>query len=584
MDSKTFLENYKKIYAEYIAFIDGGINKNVLKAEEIVSEYLTEVEARNYSLKSYKAKIIRNEQEHLQNDNDIMETSNVTLNNYEELFNYYFKEYLNELSNSKTYVHRDRDLRVVQLDTRKEKQEFLIKRTTQEKDVQNKEKDKENAINEVKSVYNGKIEAIKEKLYNDLADNKDEYMHSYLEDERKLLDVDEKNQILEIKKTINQKIIKGLEKEYEFKISACETLESTEIEFNEKLEETEIDFDKQINDKHILLCSYDYKLDSLDLILSEKEELFDVDYLIKINKKLYDYQIEYSDILINHCEYINNANDNTVENKLMVLDIALMQFYHIILKLIKKNVYDSFILVIDNIINEIKQNKIKFVKYFDDLTKDEGCKKQALESKLNELYDRQGKEPFIQNVITSLGRFYTNLYKQIDLFYMTYAKTLTKLGYLIIDKYDELIEDKLGHIKDDYLFKVVDYKLFDLSYCKFVNDLSEINRYSSIDEYSLVIRNNIKQNNIISKENYDQALAKLNENKQIIINNYDLKKKNLEMNHNLAEKQIKNDLSKKLETIKKDYKNKQLEIKKCTRNRISNAEKLLKESKKHLIV
>ena len=67
MDSKAFLENYKKIYEEYIAFIETGINKNVLKADEIVNDYVNDLAVGNYSLKSYKAKIIRNEQEHLQN-------------------------------------------------------------------------------------------------------------------------------------------------------------------------------------------------------------------------------------------------------------------------------------------------------------------------------------------------------------------------------------------------------------------------------------------------------------------------------------------------------------------------------------
>ena len=64
MDSKAFLDNYKRIYDEYIGFIENGINKNVIKADEIVNDYLNELATGNYSLKSYKAKIIRNEQEH----------------------------------------------------------------------------------------------------------------------------------------------------------------------------------------------------------------------------------------------------------------------------------------------------------------------------------------------------------------------------------------------------------------------------------------------------------------------------------------------------------------------------------------
>ena len=128
MDSKAFLDNYKRIYDEYIGFIENGINKNVIKADEIVNDYLNELATGNYSLKSYKAKIIRNEQEHLQNSQDINESSDMFLNNVNELYDYFFKEYLKE-SKKTSYVYKDRDLKTILSELKKEKQEYLIKTT-----------------------------------------------------------------------------------------------------------------------------------------------------------------------------------------------------------------------------------------------------------------------------------------------------------------------------------------------------------------------------------------------------------------------------------------------------------------------
>lgn len=575
MDSKAFLENYKKIYEEYIAFIDNGINKNVLKADEIVNDYLNELSVGNYSLKSYKAKIIRNEQEHMQNTNDITEASNICLNNLNELFDYFFKEY-SSIRMNKTYVYKERDLKSILLDLKKEKQEFLIKRTNHEKDIQAKEKEFDSSIEELKNLYNGKLDGIKEKLYNDLLDNKDDYMHSYLEDEQKLLDVDEKSQIKEIKKSINTKIIKGLEKEFEFKHSACENLEVVETEFNEKLESAYIEYNKQLHDRYKMVNSFDLKLEELDLNISEKEELYDEDFIIDINNKLYDYQNDFNQLCIRHLSDINNATEDNVDNKLLSYNLSLIYYYNIINKVIKDNCYDEFVVIIDNIINELNLNKAKYLNLLDKLKADELSKKNILKSKVEVVYDRQGKDLFVENVVTSLGRFYTNLYKQIDLFYMTYAKTFTLASFDIINKYNNVVESKISDVKDVYLLNKVDYHLFDLSFMNFDSDITNLN---SLQE---TIKHNFESFNSLNKEYNLKAVSEREDKKNLIKEDYKQRIANVRSNHKNSKAKIEAELAKKIDAIKKEYKLKLIDIKKSTRNRISNAEKLLKESKKYL--
>lgn len=574
MDSKAFLDNYKRIYDEYIGFIENGINKNVIKADEIVNDYLNELATGNYSLKSYKAKIIRNEQEHLQNSQDINESSDVFLNNVNELYDYFFKEYLKE-SKTTSYVYKDRDLKTILSELKKEKQEYLIKRTTQEKEIQSKEKEFENTLDELTNLYNGKLDAIKEKLYNDLADNKDDYMHSYLEDEQKLLDVDEKALIKEIKKNIKEKIIKGLEKEYEYKHSACENLEVIETEFNEKLETAHIEYNKQLYERYKLVNSLDLKLDEIDLKIEEKEKLYDEDYVINISNKLHNYQKKFSELCLLHCNEINNVTEED-NNKLFVYNLALIYYYNIINKLINDNYYDEFVVIIDSIIDELNTNLIKYLELIKKLNDEEANKKNLLKSKLEVIYDRQGKDLFIDNVITSLGRFYSNLYKQMNLFYMTYAKTQTIVSFGIINKYNEIIDKKIVEVKNKYLLNKVNYSLFDLDYMNFDSDLTGMN------EVQKSIRNELIELNKLNEEKNQNIVKEYESKKNIIKNNYALKVQNVRNTHKDSDNNITNELAKKIETIKKEYKTKLNNIKKSTRNRISNAEKLLKESKKYL--
>lgn len=586
MDSKAFLENYKKLYDNYIAFIESGINKNVLKADEIVNDYLSELSNNNYSLKSYKAKIIRNEQEHIQNANEINDISLNMYNNLIELFNYYYTEYKSELANSNSYVNKEKDLKAILLDTKKDKQEVLIKRTAQEKDIQSKEKEFDSLINEIKSIYNGKLDSIKEKLSNDLFDNKANYTHSYSEDERKLLDVDDKPTINSLKKSINKKIIDGLEKEYEYKVNACESLESVEIEFEEKLEKAFIDYETNLCNKNVSIASFDQKLEVIDSILEEKEKIYDVDYLMKVNNKLYDYKIALSEILIKHSELMNIELDNTSENKSFIFDIALIYYYHLIINLIEENCYNQYILIIENIINEIKNNKVKYLTNIKELKEKEEKQKSDLFNALNECYNKNSKEAFIENVITSLGRFYKNLFNQIDSFNLGYVKTYTLLSFEIIKLLDDInTSKKIGKLSNELYLNVVNYKLFDLDFCNYKKSINEIEgiNYSSLDEYIDSVKS--KNNDIIkiTKQYCDDENKRYETIKSEITVFGEYNKTNINQKYENIIKEIQNNLVKKINTIKKDSKKKVLEIKKSTKNRISSAEKSLKEAKKQII-
>ena len=192
------------------------------------------------------------------------------------------------------------------------------------------------------------------------------------------------------------------------------------------------------------------------------------------------------------------------------------------------------------------------------------------------MYDRQGKDLFVENVVTSLGRFYTNLYKQIDLFYMTYAKTFTIASFDIINKYNNVVESKISEVKDVYLLNKVDYHLFDLSFMNFDSDITNLN---SLQE---TIKHNFESFNRLNKEYNLKDVSEREDKKNLIKEDYKQRIANVRSNHKNSKAKIEAELAKKIDAIKKEYKLKLIDIKKSTRNRISNAEKLLKESKKYL--
>ena len=86
----------------------------------------------------------------------------------------------------------------------------------------------------------------------------------------------------------------------------------------------------------------------------------------------------------------------------------------------------------------------------------------------------------------------------------------------------------------------------------------------------------------MNKEYNLKVVSEREAKKNLIKEDYKQRIANVRSNHKNSKAKIEAELAKKIDAIKKEYKLKLIDIKKSTRNRISNAEKLLKESKKYL--
>ena len=143
MDYETFLNSYRIIYEDYTTYIENAISKNVLKGDEIVRDYLSETQVGNYSLKSYKAKIIRNEQEHHQNDQDIIKKSLHEKNELFKLIDLYFDDYQKIDKTKYESPNRSKDLKIILQDLRRERQDLIVQKQTLDKELSSKKKEYE---------------------------------------------------------------------------------------------------------------------------------------------------------------------------------------------------------------------------------------------------------------------------------------------------------------------------------------------------------------------------------------------------------------------------------------------------------
>lgn len=547
MDYKTFLTNYKKIYDEFFKYVDDNINKNVLKADEIVNSYLVEIAKGNCSLKSYKAKIIRNEQEHNQNDADVYKTKDQANIEFFDAFKKYFDEYLNNFNEKKEFANREKDLKQLLLNKNKEKQDLLNKKLTLEKEIQIKTKENDTLVKDKTEAKEQRIKELKDNLAYDLEKANEATENEYLEDERRLLDCDDLSQIKELKKKINECRLKGLEFELNAKTQVCNDIEEYEIKSIDEISKIYLSFNHSINEKNIIFNKLDYDLKCVDLDLQESEELYDLDQMINYQKGVYEDSNYLYELIKKQNEYIvndfinaDNPDDYSREDKLFIFDIALLNYYYVLICLKKNNCYDEFIIVIDQIIKQIKENKLKVNDYYSKLDAVKAIKKRSLIDALAGYKPKDSKEThesFMNNVLSSLDRFFNNLFKQIEEFYKAYFLLMYDVWKNIVDLHDNIDSDEI-------------IKINNLPY-QYMNRYTKYD-YVNLEEYINLTEDNLKPNDeYFSKQVYEKLNSeKSKDNKNI--DNTD-SSQDITININDYISILNNNINNKLQEVLKDY-------------------------------
>ena len=598
MDYKAFSVEFEKIINELLDFIN---TKNSLNIERIdgskensgiVSTYLNDISEGNYSLKSYKAKIIHNELEHTKTKKEFDDLLISANTNMDDLLKRYFNEYLDNVHKEVSSPTKSKDLKDISAKYKKESQDTNNRKNNLEKELVDKNKEFDHDIVEKGKEFVSKTNDFKNKIQTELIRINDNVIKDYTPFENELVDVNDKNQILEINSKINNIRLEGIKKEYDLKLTSYDELYNLEKE--------------HIDTKYsLLLEKAKYNLDTKKKILEYENHLSKISIELDHNEKNYDAITEKANI--NHCyeeidmfvellgminPYIDSFNNRETDevmlvDKLFVFDFIVLYLDYLLIFVRYNNVYDSLAQIILDIIPIASSLKEKTY----NLIKEENIKhkehEEALISVLKD-YDPHSrkvtKEEFLDNVITSLNRYYVNFYNEIDSLNMVMFNFLIKIANEIrenlnklipLENNDRLLPKNFMELSSRYKYvNINDYIGVEYKPSKQVSDDGSVINYSR-EELILDFANTLKSN-------YSERNSKIT----LVMN--DLEKENeekikeLEVNYNNEINKLEKDLKNVI--IKYDkLKEKELnELIKSTNLNKASAKKINLESLKQL--
>ena len=477
---------------------------------------------------------------------------------------------------------------------RKEKQDLLNKKINSERELQVKEKEDDILLQEKLNNRNQKINDLKVNLAYDLSKANEATQTEYLDDEKKLLDCDEIQNIIEIKRKINECRLKGLLFDLNAKKATCLDIENIELKSIKEIEDTRLEFSKQNNTKYLSLNKLIYRIDTLELELCEKESEYDLEERIKFKQTLFENTRTFFELAKKqNLLFTKNQVDMTKDDKILAFDFIILPYYYLLIKLKNNNQYDELIVIIEEIIKQIKTNKMKVIDCYSKLELSlENRSKQLCEA-LKDYVPKDVKEThdsFLNNVTTSLKRFYNNLYIQIEKYFIEYFSLMNQLYTKIISLHNKIVNDnnlkelEVNYLPEQYILKKIKYDYIKLDYyevtdVEFIKDNEKDIPYL---EYPNILNNNIemKLQEITRKYNSDlrslDKKVKANKRKYVRLN------KNLEITYISKEKFLEDNLQRFMLIYNKNILKYTKESKKNTRKKLSSAKSVYNRLHKQL--
>ncbi len=580
MDYETFLNSYRIIYEDYTTYIENAISKNVLKGDEIVRDYLSETQVGNYSLKSYKAKIIRNEQEHHQNDQDIIKKSLHEKNELFKLIDLYFDNYQKIDKTKYESPNRSKDLKIILQDLRRERQDLIVQKQTLDKELSSKKKEYETICKNKEKNTKSKIKSFKGDYELKVQELKHITSQSYFDKEQNLLSVDDSKTIKIIKDEIIEIRKKGLLQKKEFELDTCKEIDSELNTYIEETEQIKLDYLTSQNEIQKKLNDIENRLKLIDISISEKGKIYDLEQRRKYIQDYSESLYKLSENLNLHNAYLKKSFPKyTFEDKAFIFDVIINNYNYFLYIALENDELEDLIYYIKEIMTEVRYAKEKFIELYSKNEISSLKKKQDLLKALEnyKANDEQQTQEFIDNVITSIERFYDNLYKQIDEYYSEYFKVMMDLCNKIITAYQKVKDITVTMLPTDLFVDYTEYDYGNVSsygYKKLNNkSMIESGLGNSLEEYYNSKTKNIEK---IQKEQIEKAKIK----QKALDNSFSLVNKKITYSRNLINKEYKHNAyiikknAKKYPLLyKKNISKRKKANKKSTRLRESNANK-----------
>ena len=470
MDYKLFiqdLENNKKGFIDYILSTN---KKNLVKVESLDNDYINNINNGDYSIKSYKAKIIHNELEHSRVRREIGPLKEEVIQKNNDLIETYFNEYLEEIKNLNIFSSKNKDLREFIQNNRRQKHDVLLKKNNTEKEFNLRTKDFEIGKNDLISEYNDKISDLKIKLSNNLKKSNDKTIKEFQEYETTLLDCNDRQEIKNIKEKIKNVRLIGLDEEYNFKVETYQTILEEELKYNQKYFDFVLEYENYKKEVQNKLAEYE----KINTELNLSSELRD-------NSYQYELKREKLDLLLFDCEkFVENVNKHnqkinldysnsecTIEEKMFLFDIIEVNLYRLLLATRRNNIYDPLIYVYTNLVDSLLNLKSSFKDVYQNIVDNKKDYQDrlvtSLDSYVPESKKKTSKEELIENVLTSLDRYFINFQAEVDSFLKYAFDFYMNLINKIIILYDSLQKDnKIADFGKDSFIQQTNYKFVDL--------------------------------------------------------------------------------------------------------------------------
>jgi len=590
MDYKNSISLINEIDRELYEFIESRTDKNIQRGTDIVENYISSLNLNEYSIKSFKAKIIHNELEHRRTSEDfqkVLDDSNLKIEN---IFDGIFDKYNDVLKKCKSSQTKVSDLREYELSKRRQRQEVINRINNLEKDYQSKKaQDDEN----YKAKYDEYLQSLQEearKLTIDINRIKENTIKSYSNEEKELLVRDDKKRINELKESIKEKRIEGLQQEFEQKLKSYAEIRDKKIAFIDVKKEYDILINDDLEEHQIKNAEFKHQIKEIESQIKINSFNYDCNYKIKLYEKMRDAKSILSSIVRVHNDFLykNENKELTYEQfEKFRISFVLTKLYQIIAFLYEVNLYDPLIDVVERFVEIYKRNNEMYAKTINKIKEkseqDVNSLKWALESvSLDEKTEkRMTKEELSENVISSIIRYYNNVLNELEMFNEGLQEWLINCIRVISKKYSSISEKNI-FAYNDCVFLNTKFNGFELYSLGYTNEAFDSETMLSLNEYYNVLCNKVEEFSNAINNDYQKNIKAMNKQ----ISQYDSKIEDETLKH----KSNMEKMNKHYELLKIRFEKNYVKIKKRTikkyereyKKNCDRAKRILKQKKRVL--
>lgn len=545
MDYKNNILLITQLDNEIYEFIDSRTEKNILRSVDIVENYISSLNINEFSIKSFKAKIIHNELEHRRTAEDFQKLLISSEKKIEEIFNTIFENYLDTVKKSKGSLTKVNDLREYEITKRRQRQDVVNRMNSLEKDYQaKKQQDKE----QYKSKYDEYLLSLQEesrKLNIDINRIKEAIIKSYGAEEKELLATDDKKRILELKEIIKEKRIEGLKQEYEQKMKSYNEIREKKIAFLDIEKDYDLLVNTQLTEHQEKIAELKHQIKEIESQIKINSFNYDCNYKIKLYEKLRDAKSILSSLLRNHNDFLYKYELNNLSLDLEAkfkIAFILTKLYQMIVTIYEYNIYDPFADVLEELIKINKTNNENYGKTINKmkqkLIEDSEKLKSALDAiSLDEKTEkRMSKDDLKENVLSSINRYYTNIINELYMFNDGLQKLMIYTIKYISKKYESIMETSI-FAYNDCVFLNTHYDGLDIEGLGYKTFELNSEETMTISEYYSALGNRIENFGNVINTDYQKNVRSME--KQIAL--YDNKVQEETLKHKVnMEKMSKN--------------------------------------------